>query len=84
MNDDDMRIENEKAMCIYVCDKLETGIEKLIAKMLDWKRVRDAPQRVGDCSLTNCYERYKRMSGSGMLYTVCLGSTIFFYFHFYA
>ena len=67
LNDGDIRIENEKAMYIYVRDKLEKGIKKLIAKMSGWKFVPDAPQQVGDCSLTNCYERYKRMSGSGML-----------------
>ena len=39
----------------------------MIAKMSGWKLVPDAPQRVGDCSLTNCYEWYKRMSGYGML-----------------
>ena len=43
MNDDDMRIENEKAMYIYVRDKCEKDIKKLIAKMLDWKLVHDAP-----------------------------------------
>ena len=69
INDGDIRIENEKAMYMYVHDKLEKGIKKLIAKMSGLKLVPDAPQRVGDCSLTNCYERYKRMSGSGMLGT---------------
>ena len=55
MNDDDMHIENETAMYIYVRDKLEKTIRKLIAKMLDWKLIPDPPQRVSDCSLTNCY-----------------------------
>ena len=67
INDGVIRVENKKAMYIYVRDKLEKGIEKLSAKMSDWKLVPDAPQRVGNCSLTNCYERYKCLSGSGML-----------------